>query len=311
MKPSRSILLSVGLSAVFVTALATPARADISEATATELVAAALASEGITLDEGALSDELVAAIDEADELGVLDPEIVDVTENIEQPAPSESPSASPSPNGPLEELIDENTQEQLDTWADLSDEIQAAFDVIRADFAACRETSDSTSACAKGLGLRFQIALTEVKLAAIEAQIAAVASLPEDEQAVGLAELEAQQAKIIEKLAIKQAKFAARTDLPNAAADAAQAEALLSNYRVSVSENATSGGQAPAVTPSGGTAPGKSESSNGNSGNSKVPAEPGAESSQAPSDKANNGQGSNNGGGKSTEKSNNGKGNNN
>lgn len=306
----RSVITGAVVGSVLVFGFAFPAHAELTDTEAGALVAAALETEDITITDPELEQAIVDAVQEASELDIINPEIVD--EVVTDPAvtePTDPATETPAPTedpGTVDELIDDNEDSQVELWNDLGPQIQEAFDVIRADFEACREAG-TVSTCARTLGLRFQVALTEVKIAAIEEQIVAAESLPEEEREVVVAELQAAQERVLAQLATKQARLASRAIAVDEK-DAAKANALLQTYGVAaVDPAAVSEGAVPEPDTSAGVRavdPGTGAANNGNSGGENPnkpadkPANSGVDNSNKPADnpgKSNNGNGKSNG----------------
>lgn len=195
--------LSLALSALGVAAVATfgvvpAASAEILEEGAAILVESALEANDATLTDADLLGELVQDVTEAEELGLLDPAIVD-----ESNALVENPEA---PTDALDGLIDEQADEQIENWQEEAPAIKAAFETVRAQFQECRADGQTTvSDCAQQLRFQYQFALAEVKLARIDEEIAKVADLPEAEQAERLAALENQRTRVLALLAKAEA----------------------------------------------------------------------------------------------------------
>lgn len=170
-----ALVFGVGLSA---------AHAETTD-TAQTIIDSALSNLGTEVIDSDLNAELQEEIVTAIEEGIIDPAIVDAAD-----------SETALDQSDLADLINENLSEENDTWTEAEPAWAAAFDVIRADFALCRTDGKSTSTCARTLGFQLQIAHAEAELAQIDAAITAVASLPEEEQAAALTELEAQRVEL-------------------------------------------------------------------------------------------------------------------
>lgn len=151
MKIRRSVLIGAATGALLVSALALPANA-VTDDAATALIDAALGTEDVTVTDPALQQELIEQVQEAADLGVLDPTIVDRV--------STDPTATPS--AAIDALISDHEAAQLTNWNSVGAQIQAAFAVVRAEFEQCRQAGD-VSTCAKSLGASYQAALAQVK----------------------------------------------------------------------------------------------------------------------------------------------------
>lgn len=184
------------------------AQAETSDAATETIINSSLDGLGTEVTDPALLDELQQDISDAIDQGIIDPSIVDAAD------PTTTDSA-------LSDLIDENLNEQTSTWEEEAPAWAAAFEQIRADFEACRTDGQSTSSCARTLGFQLQIAHAQAELTTLDAAIAAVADLPEDQQAAALAELEAQRAELEAHLARATVKLdaAVAAGTPGASAE--------------------------------------------------------------------------------------------
>lgn len=259
------------------------------------IVDSALANLEIEVTDPALLGELQEDISTAIEEGTIDPAIVDGAETITDPAATPAPEDTAAPTDPaLDDLLDENLSDETTTWEEQAPAWLAAFETIRADFETCRTDGQSTSACARTLGFQLQIAHAEAELAVIDEQIAAIANLPEEEQATALAELEAQRAELQAHLERASTKLAAAIAAGTPGADAAvqerlngainrakgQANAPALPEQAQQNAPSDSGTSQNAVTPQTSTNQGGSVSVDqapGNSGNAGKPANPGSQ----------------------------------
>lgn len=196
-----ALVFGIGLSS---------AQAETSDTVTEALIDSSLGSLGTEVTDPALLEELKQDVSDAIDEGVIDPSIVDAAD----------PATSPS-EADLENLIDNNLSQETDSWSEEEPAWAAAFETIRADFESCRTDGKSTSACARTLGFQLQIAHAEAELAGIDAAIAEVANLPEEEQAAALAELEAQRAELQAHLDRASSKLATAVSsgIPGANAD--------------------------------------------------------------------------------------------
>lgn len=174
------------------------AQAETADATTETIINSSLDGLGTEVTDPTLLDELQQDISDAIDQGIIDPSIVDTADPT-------TPDETTDPA--LSDLIDENLNEQTSTWEEEAPAWAAAFEQIRTDFEACRTDGQSTSTCARTLGFQLQIAHAQAELTTLDAAIAAVADLPEDQQAAALAELEAQRSELESHLARATAKL--------------------------------------------------------------------------------------------------------
>ncbi|AXE55175.1 hypothetical protein [Aurantimicrobium sp. MWH-Uga1] len=187
------------------------AYAETSDAVTETLIQTSLSGLDTTVTDPVLLAELQQDVSEAIEVGIIDPAIVQVVEEtVTDPTSTPSPEETTAPTDTeLADLIDENLAEESDAWTEEEPAWAAAFEAIRADFELCRTDGQSTSSCARTLGFQLQIAHAQAELATLDEAIAAVATLPEEEQASALAELEAQRAELEAHLVRATAKLEA------------------------------------------------------------------------------------------------------
>lgn len=214
---STAVALSLGVIGSFAIGVSA-ASAEVNQETATAIVDASLQNLATEPLSDALANELVEGVVAADEVGLIDSEIIDaVTEIIsEAPVLDENLGATeeaPDPNSVIEnpvvdDLLDERLEGDQERWDDIAPAWMEAFETIRADFEVCRTDGQSTSACARSLGFSLQLAHAQVVLAEIDARTAELADLPEEERTVLLAELEAERAAVEARLARAEAKLA-------------------------------------------------------------------------------------------------------
>lgn len=200
MKFSRKLSFVVAAVAIPLSALTfgTGVAYAADETVVSDVVDSALDNAGTTITDPALLDEIEASLNEAIDSGIVDPEVI------------ANPDAA----------IDEQLTEQEQLWDQTAPQWKAAFETIRSSFEACRaEGGQSTATCARTLGFQLQVAHAEAELAALDAKIAAISSLPADQQASALANLEAQRAGLVTRLDRAATKIASAS--APAAADAA------------------------------------------------------------------------------------------
>lgn len=198
-----ALVLGTGLSSAFA------ADENLTEA----VVTSSLEELNLEITDETLLADLEQAVNLALDEQVIDPVIVDVIEQELVDNPTD-PVSSPE----LSDVLDENLTEQTDAWEESGPAWLAAFELLRADFELCRTDGQSTSECARTFGFQLQLAHSEAKLAEIDAALAAVSSLPEEEQAAALAELEAQRAAFQAKLERTATRLSAAVATGNAGA---------------------------------------------------------------------------------------------
>lgn len=283
-----ALALGVGVSA---------AQAETSDAVTETIIDSSLSGLGTEVIDPALLDQLQEDVSTAIEEGVIDPAIVDAAEElVTDPTSTPNPEETTAPaEYDLSNLIDENLDEQSTTWEEEEPAWAAAFETIRADFEACRTDGQSTSTCARTLGFQLQIAHAQAELTELDSAIAAVANLPEEEQAAALAELEAQRAELQAHLDRATAKLesAITAGTPGANADVkAKLDSVLEGVRgrslasalpEQAKQNGQSGQQPAATTPAvpeEASQQGPSvnvDQAPGKSGNAGRPASPGSQ----------------------------------
>lgn len=278
------VIASLGATTIALFGSVTAANAEIVDNGAELLIESALDANDANITDPALLEELVQEVIAAEELELLDPTIVDEA-NLQ----AEDPTLS---DEPLEELVDDQTDEQLENWQEEAPAIKAAFDAVRADFEQCRAESDGSAAtCAKELRFQFQFALAEVKLARIDEEVAKVAMLPENEQAARLAALETQRTRVLALLS-KAETAAADSGLTLTATETQRLNGLITelNSRAAVIQGATVAAGA-AETGAGGANAGGNASGNAGSGSENSAASGGNSSSGNSSGNASAGSG--------------------
>lgn len=290
---ARSLFSALAISAtvpalVFGVGL-TSSQAATTDKISQTIVDSALANLEIEVTDPALLDQLQEDISTAIDEGTIDPGIVDGAETISDA------TETPAPTDPaLDDLLDENLTDETASWEEQAPAWLAAFETIRADFETCRTDGQSTSACARTLGFQLQVAHAEAQLTALDEQIAAVANLPEEEQAAALAELEALRSDVQARLERASTKLAAAVAAGTPGADAAvqerlngainrakgQANAPALPEQAQQNNQNNSGTSPNSVTPETSTNDGGSvnvDQAPGNSGNAGKPANPGSQ----------------------------------
>lgn len=310
--PSRRFLAVVA-TGVTATALSlgfgvSSAYAETTDAVTESIIDAALAGLGTEVTDSTLLGELQEDISLAVDEGIIDPAILEqvVSEETMRPAPSEEPATE---TDSIDELISDNLDEETAQWEAIEPAWLAAFETIRSDFELCRTDGQSTSRCARTLGFQLQIALSEAKLAEIDAAIVAVATLPEQEQAAALAELERQrvafQAKLertAEKLAVAVASGTPGADQAtqarlNGVIDGVRGRAQNSTLPEQAQQGAqSSSGGVEVTSPDTVTIPEPAQQNSGGQANPSKPENPGnSGNSGRPSNPGSQGQGKSNG----------------
>ena len=231
----KKIKFAVSTSALSLAALAlvavSPAHAEIDTVTADQVVTSALENLGVGELSPALAEDLSQSLVEAEQAGLVSQEIIDAVSGqlIDTPPSPTTGTESEVAVDPVENLLDNQLDSHQQDWDEVSVLWQEAFQTVRADFEACREAGSSTSECARTFAFTLQIKHAELTLAEIDAKIADVASLPEEEQAAALAELEAERATVEAHLVRAQTKLA--TVAAGTPSDASNVNAMLAKVR--------------------------------------------------------------------------------
>lgn len=183
------------------TALALPSTslAATAEEIAAELLKATTAALGIEVTDPALAEELVEGLEYALEEGVISE---DVSETIEESLDSGSETDG------LEEQLDANIIDQIANWEEYAPEYRVAFELVRAEFQACRQSAGSASSCARGIGFNMQVAMANdalTRLQLLEQQLTDSGIILTDEER---AVLEAERAELIAKIQRAEEKLA-------------------------------------------------------------------------------------------------------
>ncbi len=232
MKKIKITVSTAALSlAAFALVAASPAHAEIDAATADQVVTSALENLGVAELSPELAQDLSQSLVEAEEAGLVSQEIIDaVSGQLADTPPSPTTDAEPEAAvDPVENLLDDQLDSHQQDWDNVSVLWQEAFQTVRADFEACREAGSSTSECARTFAFTLQINHAELTLADIDAKIADVPNLPEEEQAAALAELEAERAAVEAHLVRAQTKLA--TVATGTPSDASKVSRMLDKVR--------------------------------------------------------------------------------
>jgi hypothetical protein len=224
-KLSFLTLAAVVPALVFGTGLSSAVAAD--ENVTDSLVTSALEELGIEVTDENVLAELEESVNLALDEQIIDPAIVEeIEQGLAEGNLTTEEITTPEVNPELGELIDENLNEQTEVWEETAPSWIAAFEQVRADFELCRTDGQSTSECARTFGFQLQLAHSEAKLADIDAALARVSSLPEEEQAAALAELEAQRSAFQAKLERTAVRLSAAVATGNAGASSQIQERL-------------------------------------------------------------------------------------
>ncbi len=197
-----SVAVTLGMSALGVSFAATPAFA-----ADTALVEQTLVTETLTDLGIAPSDQLLAEIVDTLDEAVLDDGLTDLV--------GDAIDAGEEPGEGLDEGLDENETEQDEIWTDFGDTWRAAFAVVKSDFDACRaaDSAGGVKECASTFSSALRVAHAEALITWAEEQLTLVDTLPEEERAAAIEELNAAITRAQEKLlkiAEKDAKVAER-----------------------------------------------------------------------------------------------------
>jgi hypothetical protein len=164
---------------------------------------------------GSLLEDIEYAIDEE----IVIPEIVDeIGEAIDDGRESD-----------LDDLFDENSNEQEQSWLEKSPELLNAFDLVKYEFHQCRiQSAGGASECARGLGFKLQVASVEMALADIEEQRATLEGLEGDALEEALSRIAAEEQELAKKLLRAQEKL---NRLGEGAEGSAELQSALSEAR--------------------------------------------------------------------------------
>lgn len=166
-----------------------------SAATEDEIAAALLDSTAETLDiivtDDALASILLEDLQYAIEEEVVDTELVaDLSVAIDDGVEVN-----------VDDALTENLEQQSAVWSDEAGELKAGLEVVKQEFYQCRATTDGpANECARGFGLRIQVALTETQLQQVEQLQARLGELSGDELAQAEAELLQAQERLTTRL---------------------------------------------------------------------------------------------------------------
>lgn len=153
---------------------------------------------GIEVSDANLIDSLLEDIEYAIDEEIVIPEIVDeIGEAIDDGRESD-----------LDDLLDENSEEQEQSWLEKSPELLSAFDLVKYEFHQCRiQSARGASECARGLGFKLQLASVEMALADLEDQRATLEGLEGDALEEALSRIAAEEQELAKKLLRAQEKL--------------------------------------------------------------------------------------------------------
>jgi hypothetical protein len=176
---------------------------------------------GIEVSDSNLVDSLLEDIQYAIDEEIVIPEIVDeISEAIDDGRESD-----------LGDLLDENSEEQEQSWLEKSPELLSAFDLVKYEFHQCRiQSAGGASECARGLGFKLQVASVEMALADLEEQRATLEGLEGEALEEALSLIAAEEQELSKKLSRAQEKL---NRLGEGAEGSAELQVALSEARES------------------------------------------------------------------------------
>lgn len=254
------------ISAVIVTPLAIgvgPVLAATTDEISSVIVDKTLAGLGVEVTDQELLAELESDLSDAIDADLINNDIVNAVDD----------AVDSGTDASLDDKQDQNESEAVDEFVAEKTSLQLAFEAIKTEFQNCRElATGSAKDCALGLGIKFQIAISENMLANIQAKEASLAGLTGDELAAAEAEL-AQMQKQLENRTMRIAQQLVRLqDRTGVTADVQSDVAQLEQIEVRVQEKVKAGVGASNANPNSGRSasptPSSSMSSQTNSGNS-------------------------------------------
>jgi hypothetical protein len=174
---------------------------------------------GIEVSDANLIDSLLEDIEYAIDEEIVIPEIVDeIGEAIDGGRESD-----------LDDLLDENSEEQEQSWLEKSPELLNAFDLVKYEFHQCRiQSAGGASECARGLGFKLQVASVEMALADLEDQRATLEGLEGEALEEALSRIAAEEQELAKKLLRAQEKL---NRLGEGAEGSAELQSALSEAR--------------------------------------------------------------------------------
>jgi hypothetical protein len=136
---------------------------------------------GVQVDDPVLVDLLESDLEFAIEEEVIDPNLLNELDQAidagEEPA--------------VEDALEENLLDQEESWRDKAPELLTAFEMVKLEFQQCREQTDGpANECARGLGLKLQVASMEMALGDVEALRLSLDTLTGEERVQAEVELD-------------------------------------------------------------------------------------------------------------------------
>ena len=145
----------------------------------------------IEIDDPDLAELVLSDLEYALEEEIVDPEMV---EEIDAAIDGERETD-------LDNLYEENSGEQEQSWLEKSPELLNAFDLVKFEFHQCRIlATGGANECAQGLGFKLQVASVQLALADLEQQKAALEGLEGAELEEALDLISGQENALVEKL---------------------------------------------------------------------------------------------------------------
>lgn len=182
LRPAGMAIALVVSSVAFVAA---PASAATEQDVAAWITESTLENLNATPDAD-LAAALQSAVSDALEAGVISLSVEELAEQAMDDPESVDDSE-------IEEALDEGLDEQVGAWDKIATAWHTAFDVIKADFAECREVAEAgADLCAHQFRYEMQVNHVTAWQARHAAKVGDITALPEDEQAAALAKLDRQ-----------------------------------------------------------------------------------------------------------------------
>lgn len=265
------VLTSSALAASTVVIVGMPS--GVSAATTEEIADSLLQQStealGIEISDEELLDELSDGLEYAIEDGSIPEDVTDeIGDDIDSGTDSEDTDAT----------LEGNIIDQITNWEEYAPMYRDGFELVRADFQACRAESGSARTCAQGLGFRIQVAIAEDSMERIQLLVDQLTDpdiqLTDEEQAALQAELEELQAKIDRAKAKLERLDSSDPAVQKAKKDMERIRAAMTDPAVQdVVEQPAAPGKSGDNGNAGGNGNGK-PSEKGNSGNGKGPGRP-------------------------------------
>ncbi|MET1043216.1 MAG: hypothetical protein ABWX59_03715 [Microbacteriaceae bacterium] len=187
---------------------AAPANAATEQEVAAWITDAALDKLELTVEDAALAAALESAISEALAAGIISLAVEEIAEDaVDDPELTSEDE--------IDATLDDELEEQDAAWSDVSTDWHAAFDVIKADFAECREAADGgADACAHQFRYNMQVNHVTAWQARHEAKAGDISALPAEEQAAALAKLDRQSQLAADRLERARVQLEKQTGVP-------------------------------------------------------------------------------------------------